>query len=67
MSNPSGKIEGIGEMSGIKTIIVNGDLGNLKQALGDKTLNELEVGYLIDLAKLNNEPEMVELLKQHAG
>jgi hypothetical protein len=67
MSNPSDKIEGINEMSGLKTIIVNGDLESLKQELANKTLNELEAGYLIDLAKLNNEPEMVKLLKQHAG
>ncbi|WP_088329558.1 hypothetical protein [Lacimicrobium sp. SS2-24] len=67
MSTSSEKITGINEMSGLKTIIVNGDLESLRQTLGNKTLNELEVGYLIDLAKLNNEPEMVKLLKQHAG
>lgn len=66
MSISSGKIEGINEMAGLKTMVVNGELESLKRALVNKKLNELEVGYLVDLAELNNCPGMVKLLKQHA-
>jgi len=65
MASSNDKIEGINEMAGLKTIVVNGDLESLKQALGDKKLKELEAGYLVDLAKLNDDHEMVKLLKQH--
>ena len=66
MAISSGKIESINEMLGLKTMIANGELESLKRALANKKLNELEAGYLVDLAELTNFPEMVKLLKQHA-
>ena len=66
MAVSSGKIKGINEMSGLKTMIANGELESLKRALANKKLNELEAGYLVDLAELTNCPEIVKLLKQHA-
>ncbi|KZX77099.1 hypothetical protein A3715_11515 [Oleiphilus sp. HI0009] len=66
MPNSNNKRMGINEMSAITTMIANGELEKLRLALLDKTLKELELDYLLDLAQLKNNPEITKLLKQHA-
>ena len=66
MKNTNNKPMGINEMAALKTMIANGELEKMRLALANKKLRELELGYLLDLAELKNNPEIVKLLKQHA-
>jgi len=52
MPNSNNKRMGINEMSAITTMIANGELEKLMLALLDKTLKELELEYLLDIAQL---------------
>ncbi|MEG3765863.1 hypothetical protein [Alteromonas sp. 14N.309.X.WAT.G.H12] len=48
---------------GLKTAIVNGEIETLKEMLADQTMTEMEKGYLIDLAKLANNQDIIAVLK----
>lgn len=48
---------------GLKTAIVNGEVETLKAMLSDQTMTEMEKGYLIDLAKLANNQDIIAVLK----
>ena len=47
----------------LKTSIANGDVKEVKTRLEGHTLNKLEKGYLIDLARLSGNSEIEEVIK----
>lgn len=49
---------------GLKTAIVNGEVETVKEMLSDQTMTEMEKGYLIDLAKLANNQDIMAILKE---
>lgn len=48
----------------IKTAIVNGEADNLDELLGEQPMQSLEKDYLIDLAKMNNNTQIIERLER---
>ncbi|WP_334059375.1 hypothetical protein [Alteromonas sp. S005] len=46
----------------LKTSIANGDVEEVKARLEGHTLDKLEKGYLIDLARLSGNSEIVEVI-----
>ncbi|MBU2978576.1 hypothetical protein [Alteromonas sp. C1M14] len=60
MKQNSGSIE---NYMGLKTAIVNGETQTVKEMLADQSMTEMEKGYLIDLAKLSNNQEIIAILK----
>jgi len=47
----------------LKTSIANGDVEEVKARLEGHTLDKLEKGYLIDLARLSGSSEIEEVIK----
>ena len=47
----------------LKTSIANGDVEDVKARLEGHTLDKLEKGYLIDLARLSGNSEIEEVIK----
>ena len=47
----------------LKTSIANGDVKEVKARLKGHSLDELEKGYLIDLARLSGNSEIEEVIK----
>ena len=47
----------------LKTSIANGNVKEVKTRLEGHTLNKLEKGYLIDLARLSGNSEIEEVIK----
>ncbi|MDO6567799.1 hypothetical protein Q4561_12075 [Alteromonas sp. 1_MG-2023] len=54
----------IANMEGLQSAIVAGETARVKELLGDRSLDELQKGYLIELAELNNDSEIIAILKQ---
>jgi hypothetical protein len=54
---------GIGNFAALKTAIVNGEEPLVEELLGNQPMQELEKSYLIDLAKLNNNLNILKLLE----
>lgn len=55
--------QSIGDFAAIKTSIANGDIDEVKARLDGKSLKSLEKDYLIDLAKLSGNSDIVDTLK----
>lgn len=55
--------EGIGHFAALKTSIVNGEEQSVKELLTGQPMQQLEKSYLIDLAKLNNNANIIQLLE----
>lgn len=53
----------IANFSALKTSIVNGEEQSVKELLINGPMLDLEKSYLIDLAKLNNNPKILKLLE----
>ena len=53
----------IATFAALKTSIVNGEELSVKELLGNQPMQELEKSYLIDLAKLSNNPTIIKLLE----
>ena len=53
----------IATFAALKTAIVNGEELSVKELLGNQPMQELEKSYLIDLAKLSNNPTIIKLLE----
>ncbi|MDO3388528.1 hypothetical protein QWI17_21960 [Gilvimarinus sp. SDUM040013] len=53
----------INKFSALKTAIANGDKTSVKDLLAQEPIVELEKSYLVDLAELNGNEEIIELLK----
>lgn len=62
-TDKTSNLRSLGNFAAIKTAIANGDVGEVKSRMQDKTINELEKRYLVDLAKFNGESEMVDLIE----
>ena len=66
-SNPNNESnqndQSIGDFAAIKTSIANGDIDEVKARLDGKSLKSLEKDYLIDLAKLSGNSDIVDTLK----
>ncbi|WP_269519131.1 hypothetical protein [Alteromonas sp. BMJM2] len=64
-SNPNGNQndQSIGDFAAIKTSIANGDIDEVKSRLDGKSLKSLEKDYLIDLAKLSGNSDIVDILE----
>jgi hypothetical protein len=54
---------GIAKFAALKTAIANDEELLVKQFLEDQPMQELEKSYLIDLAKLNNNLTIINLLE----
>ena len=55
--------QSIGDFAAIKTSIANGDIDEVKARLDVKSLKSLEKDYLIDLAKLSGNRDIVDMLE----
>jgi hypothetical protein len=53
----------IATSAALKTSIANGEELSVKELLANQPMQELEKGYLIDLAKLSNNPTIIKLLE----
>jgi hypothetical protein len=53
----------IATFAALKTSIVNAEELSVKELLANQSMQELEKNYLIDLAKLNNNPTIIKLLE----
>ena len=51
-------------MAGLKSAIVRGESDRVSELLGDQTLDKLQKSYLIELAELNGNPSVVNIVKQ---
>jgi hypothetical protein len=54
---------GIADFAALKTAIANGEGALVKKLLADLSMQEIERSYLIDLAKLNNNLLIINLLE----
>ncbi|WNO61078.1 hypothetical protein [Rheinheimera sp. MMS21-TC3] len=52
----------IANFAALKTAIANGEVALLKSLIVKQPMQEMERSYLIELAKLNNNPEIMKLL-----
>jgi hypothetical protein len=58
------KIEqGIANFAALKTAIVNGEEKLIKELLSKQAMQELEKGYLLDLAKMNDNRDIIRLIE----
>ncbi|MFQ3208189.1 MAG: hypothetical protein ACI9IT_002352 [Glaciecola sp.] len=53
----------IANFAALKTAIANGEEELIKELLSKKPMQELEKSYLLDLAKLNNNRDIIKLIK----
>jgi|TARA_R110000751_G_scaffold114448_1_gene213827 hypothetical protein len=58
------KASSIANMEGLQSAIVAGEKARVKELLEGRSLDELQKGYLIELAELNNDGDIVGILKQ---
>lgn len=54
---------GIANFAALETAIANGEERLVKELLGDQTMPDIEKSYLIDFAKLSNNPAIIKLLE----
>lgn len=54
----------LNNFAAIKTSIANGDVGEVRERLENKTMDKLEKGYLIDLARLSGNTEMIDVIER---
>jgi len=54
---------GIANFAALKTAIVNGEVTLVKEILSKQPMQELEKGYLLDLAKMNDNQEVIKLIQ----
>lgn len=54
--------QGIGHFAALKTSIANGEEQSVKELLSEHPMQQLEKDYLIDLAKLNNNQNILKML-----
>ena len=55
--------QSIANFAALKTSIANGEEQSIKELLANRPMQALEKSYLIDLAKLNNNPSIIKLLE----
>ncbi|MBA6353344.1 hypothetical protein [Colwellia sp. BRX9-1] len=54
----------IATFAALKTCIANGETQSVKELLAKQPIQALEKSYLIDLAKLNNNPTIIKLIEE---
>lgn len=54
----------IATFAALKTCIANGEVQSVKELLAKQPIQALEKSYLIDLALLNNNPTIIELIEE---
>jgi len=54
---------GIANFAALKTAIVNGEEKLVKELLSKQAMQELEKGYLLDLAKMNDNRDIIKLIE----
>lgn len=54
----------LNNFAAIKTSIANGDVDEVRERLENKTMDKLEKGYLIDLARLSGNTEMIDVIER---
>jgi hypothetical protein len=54
---------GIANYQALETAIANGEAPLIKQLLANQSMIALEKSYLLDLAKLNNDPAVIALIQ----
>lgn len=54
---------GIANFAALKTAIVNGEEKLIKELLSKQPMQELEKGYLLDLAKMNDNRNIIKLIE----
>lgn len=54
----------IANMEGLQSAIVAGETKRVNELLNNRTLDELQKSYLIELAQLNNNQEVIQAIKQ---
>lgn len=54
---------GIANFAALKTAIVNGEEKLIKELLSKQPMQELEKGYLLDLAKMNDNRVIIKLIE----
>lgn len=62
-SNEKTTDRSLGNFAAVKTSIANGDTEEVKARLEGNALDKLEKDYLIDLARLSGNAEMVEIIE----
>ena len=65
-ANESGgrqSIRSLGDLAAVKTSIANGDVDEVKARLHGKSVDKLEKGYLLDLARLSGNDEIEQVIK----
>jgi hypothetical protein len=55
--------QGIANFAALKTAIVNGEEKLIKELLSKQAMQELEKGYLLDLAKMNDNRDIIRLIE----
>jgi hypothetical protein len=53
----------IADFAALKTAIANGEEKLIKELLSKQPMQELEKSYLLDLAKLNNNRDVIKLIE----
>ncbi|MCC2615594.1 hypothetical protein LJ739_05000 [Aestuariibacter halophilus] len=54
----------IANMEGLQAAIVDGEAARVKELIADQALDPLQKDYLIELAMLNNNAEVIDVLKK---
>ncbi|APD86761.1 hypothetical protein BM527_12030 [Alteromonas sp. Mex14] len=62
-SNEKTTDRSLGNFAAVKTSIANGDTEEVKARLEGNALDKLEKDYLIDLARLSGNAEMVDIIE----
>lgn len=62
-NNPNQKRQSIANFAAIKTAIANNEESLLSKLLADQVMPEIEKSYLIDLAQINNNAEILKILE----
>ncbi len=63
MTSGDDRQNSIANMEGLQAAIANGESQRVSELLSGQCLDELQRSYLVDLARLSNDPDIVELLK----
>jgi len=53
----------IGNFAALKTAIMNGEVDIVKSRVANHSFQELEISYLLDLARLRSNDEIINILK----
>ena len=61
--NPHQNEQSIADFEALKTAIANGEKTLVEDLLAGQTIQQLEKDYLLDVARLGNNPQIISLLE----